>query len=131
MAGLLSFFHIFTFVLTLQLVVASVKVNSWAPSTDNVTVATDGTGHYLTISEAVEAAPINRNIRYFINVKPGTYQENVRIPEDKPYIALIGSGAENTKITANLSMLHGFGITQSATLGIINNHFHYCNLLVI
>ncbi|KAH7854749.1 hypothetical protein Vadar_017381 [Vaccinium darrowii] len=81
-------------------------LTSMAATTDNVTVAADVTGHYLTISEAVEAAPINRNIRYFINVKPGVYQENVRIPEDKTYIALIGSGADNTKITANLSMLH-------------------------
>ncbi|XP_058208308.1 putative pectinesterase/pectinesterase inhibitor 38, partial [Rhododendron vialii] len=98
------------------IVVNSIVIVPSSSTTYNVTVAKDGSGHFRTISEAVLGAPTNGNNAYFINIKPGVYEEYVSIPEEKPFLALIGSGADKTKITGNRSDRNGFGIKESATL---------------
>lgn len=61
-------------------------------------VATDGTGDYKTIQEAIDKAPTNRIAPWLIFVKNGKYEELVTIPENKPFIHLIGQDKENTTI---------------------------------
>lgn len=85
--------------------------------TNVITVAKDGTGDFNTIKDAVLAAPANRNNTYYIIIKPGLYEEYVTIPGEKPFLALIGSGADKTIITGNRSSRNGYGINASATLG--------------
>lgn len=57
-----------------------------------------GSGDYLTVSEAIEAAPEGRTEPWLILVKRGDYNELVKVPESKPFIHLIGEGMDNTVI---------------------------------
>lgn len=61
-------------------------------------VAQDGTGNYKTVQEAIDAAPTGRIAPWLIFVKNGTYEELVTIPENKPFIHLIGQDNEKTVI---------------------------------
>ena len=61
-------------------------------------VAQDGTGNYKTVQEAIDAAPTGRIAPWLIFVKNGTYEELVTIPENKPFIHLIGQDKEKTVI---------------------------------
>lgn len=58
-----------------------------------LTVARDGSGDFLTIQAAVDAAPNNANIV----VSPGTYNENVRVTNKA--VNIIGSGKDNCVLT--------------------------------
>ncbi len=62
-------------------------------------VAKDGSGDYTSVQEAIDAAPSNQTSPWLIFIKKGTYNELVRIPEDKPYMYLIGQDKENTIIS--------------------------------
>ncbi|KAK4373076.1 hypothetical protein RND71_008460 [Anisodus tanguticus] len=64
------------------------------------TVASDGSGNFTSISEAIDFAPNNSDDRIFIYIKEGVYQENVEIPSWKPNIVLLGDGSDVTVITA-------------------------------
>lgn len=59
----------------------------------NLTVDQDGSGDFLTIQAAVDAAPNNANIF----VLPGTYNENVRVTDKA--VNIIGSGKDNCVLT--------------------------------
>ena len=61
-------------------------------------VAQDGSGNYKTVQEAIDAAPTGRISPWLIFVKNGTYEELVTIPENKPFIHLIGQDKEKTVI---------------------------------
>lgn len=58
-----------------------------------LTVAQDGSGDFLTIQAAVDAAPNNANIV----VLPGTYNENVRVTDKA--VNIIGSGKDSCVLT--------------------------------
>jgi FG-GAP repeat len=63
---------------------------------NEIVVAKQG-GDFTTINEALEAIKLNSpSNRWLITVKPGIYNEQVSL---KPYIDLVGSGNNNTKIT--------------------------------
>lgn len=62
-------------------------------TTKTFTVAQDGSGDFLTIQAAVDAAPNNANII----VSPGTYNENVRVTDKA--VNIIGSGKDNCILT--------------------------------
>ena len=58
----------------------------------NAVVATDGTGQYATIQQAIDDAPAGRTSPWLIFVKAGSYEGSVKIPANKPFIHLIGQG---------------------------------------
>ncbi|MBR1402287.1 MAG: pectin esterase [Prevotella sp.] len=64
----------------------------------NLIVAGDGSGDFTTVQAAINAAPANATHPFLIFIKNGIYDELVDIPEDKPFIHLIGQDAENTII---------------------------------
>jgi pectinesterase len=54
-------------------------------------VASDGTGDFFTIQEAINAVPdFRKNVRTTIYVRKGEYKEKLVIPESKINISLIG-----------------------------------------
>ena len=59
----------------------------------------DGTGDYLTVQAAIDAAPENRIRPWLIFIKEGTYKEHVNIPENKPYLHFTGQSRDKVKIT--------------------------------
>ena len=70
-----------------------------AKRTFDAVVAKDGTGDYTTVQAAIDAAPENRIAPWLIFVKNGEYEELVVIPQNKPFIHLIGQDREKTIIS--------------------------------
>ncbi len=60
------------------------------PRLYDAVVAADSTGDYLTLQEAIDAAPEGRTQPWLIFVKKGRYNGHVDIPAQKPYIHIIG-----------------------------------------
>lgn len=80
-------------------------------------VALDGSGHYRTITEAVNAAPSHSNRRYVIYVKKGLYRENVDMKKKMTNIMLVGDGIGQTILTSNRNFMQGWTTFRTATLG--------------
>jgi pectinesterase len=81
-----------------------VKVSSKetpAKKKDNfiVTVAQDGSGDYTKIQDAIYACPAFPYEKVVINIKNGTYNEKIRVPEWNTHVTFIGESKENTIIT--------------------------------
>ena len=62
-------------------------------------IASDGSGDYTTIQDAIDAAPANMVRPYLIFVKNGTYKGHVDIPETKTYLHFIGQNKDKVIIT--------------------------------
>ncbi|KAH6779194.1 Plant invertase/pectin methylesterase inhibitor superfamily [Perilla frutescens var. hirtella] len=85
----------------------------------NAVVAKDGTGHFKTVTEAIEAASGGR---YVIYVKAGTYNEKINTNKDG--ITLIGDGKYSTIITAGSSVgKGGSSLRGSATFTVTGDGF--------
>src|SRR5687768_3435991 len=69
----------------------------------DLTVAADGSGDVRTVSEAITRVPENNKKRFIIFIKKGVYNEQVRIPVNKPFITLRGESAENTKLSFDIN----------------------------
>lgn len=67
-------------------------------------VAKDGTGDYTTVQSAIDAVPENLKSPWLIFVKNGSYEEQVIIPQNKPFIHLIGQDKERTIIHLELNV---------------------------
>ncbi len=67
-------------------------------------VAKDGSGDFASVQEAVNAVPDSLDSPYLIFIKNGSYEEQVVIPESKPYIHLIGQDKEQTIIHMKLNV---------------------------
>ncbi|MBW3634975.1 MAG: pectin esterase [Armatimonadetes bacterium] len=65
-------------------------------------VAPDGSGHFRTVQEAIDAAPSQSPRRVVISIKPGTYKAHVVVPKDKTNLLLLGEDAEKTILTNDL-----------------------------
>lgn len=62
-------------------------------------VAKDGSGDYATLQQAINALKSNQQSRQVIYIKPGTYHEKFSIPQNKPFVTLIGADAATTILT--------------------------------
>lgn len=70
--------------------------NAWSQNNTLLVVAQDGSGDYVTISEAVESLPMYCYYRVTIFIKNGVYNEKIKI--DRDYITLIGEDRQKTRI---------------------------------
>ncbi|KAL2250991.1 pectinesterase-like [Sesamum indicum] len=87
------------------------------------TVASDGSGNYSTIRDAIAAAPNMSTSIYKIKIMAGIYKENVLIPREKINIMLIGDGMNSTIITGSRNFVDGFSTFESATLTVLGDKF--------
>ncbi|KAF7120478.1 hypothetical protein RHSIM_Rhsim13G0157300 [Rhododendron simsii] len=97
-----------------------------APARDivsNVVVATDGSGNYTTVGDAVASAPDKGKTRYVIYVKAGTYNETLRIAKGKTNLMLVGDGMNLTIITGSLNVVDGSTTFNSATVAVVADGF--------
>ncbi|XP_061361274.1 pectinesterase/pectinesterase inhibitor PPE8B-like [Gastrolobium bilobum] len=76
-------------------------------------VASDGTGNFTKVMDAVLAAPDYSMKRYVIHIKSGVYNENVEIHKKKWNLVVIGEGMDATIISGNLS--NGTNVTTFKT----------------
>lgn len=93
-------------------------------------VAQDGSGDYLSVAEAVKAAPADRIAPWLIFIKEGYYKDHIEIPENKPYIYLIGQDKEKVTITDDKlsggeNALH---VSQGATVVVQAPNFYAENI---
>lgn len=88
----------------------------------DVMVAQDGSGDFLTVADAVAAAPGAATEPWVIGIKPGTYVETFEI--DKPYLTLVGTTGVAEDVVISYGKHAGgerpgggtWGTTGSATL---------------
>ena len=93
--------------------------------TPNVIVATDGSGNFDTISEAITNIPINRDYTFVILIKEGTYNEAIYIGQNKSNLILLGEGIHKTVIQFNKSNKTGFSTQGSATVGKVLFSYYF------
>lgn len=100
----------------------------------DLVVAKDGSGNYLTVQEAINAAPTGRTIVYTIYIKNGRYKEKITIPSNKPFIQLIGQSVANTILTYDdyaskfTSCSATLGTQNSASFSVNANDFSAFNI---
>ncbi|CAF2071006.1 hypothetical protein HID58_041531 [Brassica napus] len=89
----------------------------------NLVVAKDGSGDYVTVKEAVGAAPENSPTRFIIYIKQGVYSEIVEIGSSKTNITFVGDGQDSTILTGSLNKKDGVKTYSSATLAVNGDGF--------
>ena len=87
-------------------------------------VAADGTGNFKTVQEAIDKVPENNSKRFVIAIKPGTYNEQIRVPSSKPYVSFIGSDAAKTILSFKISNKDA-GSTSAAYATYVGGHDFY------
>ncbi len=116
------------FFLLIKLIVIFGFFANSAKANFDLTVAADGSGTVKTVSEAIAKVPENNKKRFTIFIKKGVYDEQIRIPANKPYISFIGESAENTILKFDLNNKRA-GTTSAAYATYIGGHdFHAENL---
>ncbi len=92
------------------------------------TVAADGSGDVRTVNAAIDKVPVGNKARCIIRIKPGIYDEQIRVPANKPYVSFIGESAEKTILTYKISNKEA-GSTSAAYATYIGGHdFHAENI---
>ncbi|XP_027127010.2 pectinesterase 2-like [Coffea arabica] len=90
----------------------------------NLIVAQDGSGNYRTIKAALDAAAKRSGSgRFVIQVKRGTYRENLEIGNKMKNIMLLGAGMRDTIITGSRSVGGGSTTFDSATVAVTGDGF--------
>eukprot|EP00253_Pinus_taeda_P005439 PITA_05439 len=85
----------------------------------DVVVAQDGSGNYVTISDAIKEAPKHlRSIKYIIYVKVGMYLETVKISKRKTNIMFVGDGKGKTVVVSSKNVKEGSTTFSSATFAV-------------
>ncbi|XP_051133305.1 probable pectinesterase/pectinesterase inhibitor 46 [Andrographis paniculata] len=86
-------------------------------------VASDGSGLYKTIGEAVRAAPSRSDKRFVIYVKEGVYLENVKVDDDKWNVMMYGDGIGKTIVSSDLSVGVQTTTGDTATFAVFGKGF--------
>ena len=68
-----------------------------------IVVSADGNGDTTTVQQAIDRVPNYSPHRFVIHIRPGTYREQIKILQTKPFITLEGEDASKTTLTFNLS----------------------------
>ncbi|XP_061350197.1 probable pectinesterase/pectinesterase inhibitor 47, partial [Gastrolobium bilobum] len=93
---------------------------------DFVTVSLDGTDNFISIGDAIAAAPNNLKSEdgyFLIYARKGYYEEYVTVPKRKKNILLIGDGINKTCITGNHSVIDGWTTFNSSTFSVSGQRF--------
>lgn len=64
-----------------------------------LTVATNGTGHFTSVQAAVDAVPDHHPKQHVIKIHPGSYREVITVSTKKGPILMLGEDAETTILT--------------------------------
>ena len=111
---------------------ASVQTPAGGSGVVRVVVSADGTADFPTIQRAVDHAPLEGNGRLEIAIRPGTYHERVKIPQDRPRVSLIGLGSDPSAvvITYSMSAAAAGGTFFSAVVEVQSEGFQASNLTI-
>ena len=93
-----------------------------------IVVAADGSGEFRSVQQALDHVPENNNQPVVIDIKPGVYNEQVRVSAGKNHVTLRGEDPNKTILTFKLSALQA-GNTRLAFSTLLNaNDFRAENL---
>ena len=106
---------------------AAKKTTGKAGGVFHAVVAQDGTGDYLTVQQAIDAAPEGRTEPWRIYIRQGLYKEHVDIPAAKPYLSLIGEGRDKTQISCNRVSggPNGVKVDEGATVTASSDNLYF------
>ncbi|MDY7088996.1 MAG: pectinesterase family protein [Actinomycetota bacterium] len=101
-----------------------------------VVVASDGSGDFAGIQEAVDAVPAGNSAPFVIAVRPGTYTGRVVIPADRPLITMVGLGRRPADVVIADDRANGtpnpdggtWGTTGSASVTVDGRDFRAHNV---
>jgi PelA/Pel-15E family pectate lyase len=111
-------------------VVLAAAVSAAFGQKPDATVAADGTGTFRSVQAAIDHVPENNPKRFVIALKAGTYNEQIRVPANKPYISIVGGDAAKTIITFNLSNKDA-GSTSASYTAYVGGHDFYAENVTI
>ncbi|MDQ3711422.1 MAG: pectate lyase [Acidobacteriota bacterium] len=120
----MKFFPLTILILLAAFSAIAANAETHAVKKSDLTVDAGGRGDIKTVSEAIARVPENNRKRFVIFIKPGVYEEQIRIPANKPYISFIGESAENTRLTFNISN-KAAGSTSAAFAVYVGGHDFY------
>ena len=109
-----------------KIVVLTLFLAVGAAAQKRIVVAADGSGDFKTIQQALDHVPADNSQRVVIQIKPGIYQEQIRV--SKHNVKLLGEDARKTVITHRLSALEAGNTRLAFTAYIIGNNFRAENL---
>ena len=89
---------------------------------NRIVVAADGSGNFKTIQQALDHVPDDNSRRIVIQIKPGTYEEQIRV--DKRFVTLRGDDPLKTVITHRLSALQAGSTRLAFTFLVKASDFH-------
>ena len=110
-------------------------LGGWNPVGDRnrAVVASDGSGDFVTIQEAIAAVPDNNSNAFTIVIQPGKYTGPFMIGKEKHHVRLIGTAPEKTILTWPYNVYE----PQSSNtyqfnpgLVVVGNHFYAENLTI-
>lgn len=97
--------------------------------TINIVVATDGSGQFTSIQEAINSVRDYKEDRTVIFIKNGVYHEKIVIPTWKTNITLLGDSEDSTIITfGDYASLNHMGTFKTYTCLAQGDGFHAKNL---
>ncbi|HSE31847.1 MAG TPA: pectinesterase family protein [Pyrinomonadaceae bacterium] len=95
---------------------------------DVLVVAADGSGDFKSVQQAVDHVPDNNDRRVVIRIKPGRYEEQIRVSSGKRFLTFRGDDNQNTVLTYRLSAQQA-GNTRLAFSTFVNaNDFRAENI---
>nr|GMD97573.1 probable pectinesterase/pectinesterase inhibitor 46 [Ipomoea batatas] len=116
-------------------------IPSWLPSKErkllqmspgnmriDAVVASDGSGQFARIGDALKAVPDNSGTRFVIYVKEGVYVENVVVEATKSNVMIIGDGMDATVVSGSLSTAEESSMFSTATFGVLATDFIACDI---
>lgn len=122
--GIVRFFFLWPLVLTVLVCTGLGQSRSGC----SVVVSSDGSGDVRTLSEALGRVPAGNKVRCRVLIKEGVYDEQIRIPANKPFVSFIGESAEKTILRFKISNKEA-GSTSAAYAAYIGGHdFHAENI---
>jgi pectinesterase len=92
-------------------------------SSYDAVVAQDGSGDYLSVQSAINAAPDNGDDWYTIYIKDGNYYEVITVPSEKTYLRLVGESADGTILTYDNCSSTAGGTSNSASVFLKAENF--------
>ena len=121
-------FLLISLVLCFGLMKIHAETQAFFAKKPDLTVAADGSGDVKTVSEAIAKVPENNPSRFVIVIKKGVYNEQIRIPANKPFISLIGESSETTRLSFDINNQRA-GTTSAAYAFYIGGHDFYAENL--
>lgn len=91
--------------------------------TPNVTVASDGTGDFKTITEAMGKVPKKSKTMFIIHIKEGVYVENVVLDKSFWNVMIYGDGKDKSIVSGDLNFVDGTPTFSTATFAAAGKGF--------